>query len=102
HYGFLSSSWKREKLPQIQLQLLDRDKEVLGVYIDSEKSLLNVCPSCKKGTLITLLTFDGRGPPENYKNRLKNNSEVYRIFKKHKNSYRITPYPEYRISQQCI
>ncbi|MCD8403703.1 transposase [Tenacibaculum finnmarkense genomovar finnmarkense] len=67
HYGFLSSSWKREKLPQIQLQLLDRDKEVLGVYIDSEKSLLNVCPSCKKGTLITLLTFDGRGPPENYR-----------------------------------
>lgn len=49
HYGFLSSSWKKEKLPQLQLQLLDREQDVLDVYVETGKSILNTCPSCKKG-----------------------------------------------------
>jgi integrase len=30
--------------------------------------------NCKTGTLITLLTFDGRGPPKNYFSVLPSNS----------------------------
>jgi len=66
HYGILSSSWKKEKLPHLQLQLLDRDIEVIEEYIEQEKSIHRICPSCKKGKLITLLTFDSRGPPKDY------------------------------------
>ena len=67
HYGFLSSSWKKEKLPQLQLQLLDKDAENIVIFIPQEKSLHRCCPSCKKGILITLFTFDCRGPPKDYK-----------------------------------
>lgn len=67
HYGFLSSSWKKEKLPQLQLQLADKELEMIHEYVLVEKSLHRCCPSCKKGILVTLLTFDSRGPPKNYK-----------------------------------
>ena len=67
HYGFLSSSWKKEKLPQLQLQLLDKDAENIVIFIPQEKSLHRCCPRCKKGILITLFTFDCRGPPKDYK-----------------------------------
>ena len=67
HYGFLSSSWKKEKLPHLQLQLADKNLAHIETLAIPEKSLHRVCPSCKKGTLITLLTFDSRGPPKNYK-----------------------------------
>ena len=77
HYGFLSSSWKKEKLPQLQLQLLDREQDVLEIYIKTEKSILNTCPSCKKGPVITLLTFDGRGPPKDYKQIIKRKLQKY-------------------------
>jgi len=30
-----------------------------------------ICPSCKKGALITLLSFDSRGPPRNYQQTIK-------------------------------
>jgi hypothetical protein len=71
HYGFLSSSWKKEKLPQLQLQLANKDLEVIDAYVLVEKSLHRCCPSCKKGILITLLTFDSRGPPKEYKKTAK-------------------------------
>jgi hypothetical protein len=60
----LSSSWKKERLPRLQLQLADKDLTALETFIVPEKSVHRCCPSCKKGTLITLLTFDGRGPPK--------------------------------------
>ena len=66
HYGFLSSSWKKEKLPQLQLQLLDKDLAENPVFKTEEKSVNRRCPSCKTGILITLLTFDKRGPPKEY------------------------------------
>ncbi len=66
HYGFLSSSWKKEKLPHLQLQLADKGLAYIETIVTQEKSLHRMCPSCKKGTLITLLTFDSRGPPKNY------------------------------------
>ncbi|MFT5253298.1 MAG: hypothetical protein ACI87N_002330 [Flavobacteriales bacterium] len=71
HYGFLSSSWKKDKLPQLQLQLADKNLTHIEILVPQEKSLHRICPSCKKGKLITLLTFNSRGPPSNYKQIIK-------------------------------
>jgi hypothetical protein len=78
HYGFLSSSWKNEKLPQLQLQLANKDLAVIQEYVLVEKPLHRCCPSCKKGILITLLTFDSRGPPKDYKKIAKRKTLKYR------------------------
>ena len=67
HYGILSSSWKKEKLPRLQLQLMDKDQEYIETFVSEEKSLHRCCTHCKKGKLVTLLLFDSRGPPKNYK-----------------------------------
>ncbi len=69
HYGFLSSNWKREKLKVLQKKM--------GVKIEKiqpKGTLLHRCPHCKTGTLITLFTFDGRGPPKDYLSVLPSNS----------------------------
>jgi hypothetical protein len=71
HYGFLSSSWKKDKLPLLQLQLADRDLLHIQTFVIQEKSLHRICPSCKKGTLITLFTFDSRAPPKDYQQTIK-------------------------------
>jgi len=68
HYGILSSSWKKEKLPALQAKLLD------GKFIKLAKekpSIHRLCPSCKKGTLVTVCTFTSRGPPSEYAHLLK-------------------------------
>ena len=70
HYGILSSSWKKEKLPRLQAQILN--KVFVALKKIKPKTKLNCCPSCKKGELITLLTFDCRGPPKDYLINLKN------------------------------
>lgn len=67
HYGFLSSSWKKEKLPKLQLLLADKDVEQLKIVAKEEPSLHQCCRHCKEKTLITLLVFDSRGPPKDYK-----------------------------------
>lgn len=79
HYGILSSSWKKEKLPHLQLKLLDRNIEIIEEFIVQEKSKHRICPSCKKGKLITLLTFDSRGPPKNYKIIVKRKTLRYKL-----------------------
>lgn len=71
HYGFLSSSWKKDRLPLLQLQLAEKDLLHTEMVAVQEKSLHRVCPSCKKGKLITLLAFDGRGPPKDYQKTIK-------------------------------
>ena len=64
HYGILSSSWKKAKLPQLQAHILNKE------FVDLEKprftTKLQLCPSCKNGELVTLRTFDSRGPPASY------------------------------------
>jgi len=69
HYGILSSTWKKERLPDLQ-QTLSGKKPTCQTENPKEKvpvnTLLHTCPSCKEGILITLLVFDKRGPPENY------------------------------------
>ena len=71
HYGFLSSSWKKEKLPLLQLQLADKNLLDTEVFVMQEQSLHRSCPTCKTGTLIILLTFDSRGPPKDYQQIIK-------------------------------
>jgi hypothetical protein len=61
HYGILSSTWKREKLKNLQLNLNVKLKEIKG-----KTTLLRVCPCCKKGLMRTIFTFDQRGPPLEY------------------------------------
>jgi len=65
HYGFLSSSCKKEKLPALQ-QALGNNKHSQLTADNSTDSKLNRCPVCKKGILVTLLVFDNRGPPASY------------------------------------
>jgi len=74
HYGILSSSWKKEKLPKLQAQILGKPYVPLTKKTKPQTQL-NRCPRCKKGELITLQTFDCRGPPKEYLKYLKNRNE---------------------------
>lgn len=56
-YGFLSSTWKREKLKQLQKQF------TVTLPNEAPKSVHRKCPCCKVGTLITIEVFGKRGPP---------------------------------------
>jgi hypothetical protein len=60
HYGILSAGWKRGKLQALQKSLRVVRKDV------PVKTLLRKCPCCKTGTLITIVVFGQRGPPEQY------------------------------------
>jgi hypothetical protein len=75
HYGFLSSSWKKEKLPLLQLQLRDKNLAHVITFATQKNSLHRCCLSCKKQTLITLFNYDSRGPPKDYKKIIKNTLE---------------------------
>jgi hypothetical protein len=59
HFGILSSNWKRKKLSVLQNTL----NIIAHQAAQKIPSLLKTCPSCKKGNLITISTFDNRGPP---------------------------------------
>lgn len=60
HYGILSSTWKREKFQKI------REHFKLQPIEKQPVTLLNKCRCCKVGNLVTIATFDGRGPPDFY------------------------------------
>jgi hypothetical protein len=58
HYGFLSSTWKRKNLKILQ--------EKLGIKLREKppsKAFQSKCSCCKIGNLVTIATFDQRGPP---------------------------------------
>ncbi len=57
HYGILSSSLKKNILPQIEQQI---GKVILPVR---EESKHKQCPVCRIGRLVTIFTFNSRGPP---------------------------------------
>jgi hypothetical protein len=59
HYGILSSTWKRQKLQQLQAQNGITPKETKGTK-------LHCCPHCKTPTMITINVFGKRGPPAKY------------------------------------
>lgn len=61
HYGFLSSTWKREKLKVLQEKLQVKVLEKV-----QKKPFLPKCPCCKTGNLHRIAVFDQRGPPAWY------------------------------------
>lgn len=60
HYGILSSTWKRKKLKDLQVQLH------VKVTTKNIETKLHKCPCCKTGTMITIDVFGKRGPPKKY------------------------------------
>lgn len=61
HYGFLSSTWKRQKLKLLQEKL-----KVKVLDKTERKPFLPKCPCCKTGNLHPIAVFDQRGPPAWY------------------------------------
>lgn len=61
HYGFLSSTWKRQKL-----QLLQEKLQVKVIEKAEKKPFLSKCRCCKTGNLHRIAVFDQRGPPAWY------------------------------------
>ena len=61
HYGFLSSTWKREKLKLLQEKL-----QVKVLEKREKKPFMPKCPCCKTGNLHRIAVFDQRGPPAWY------------------------------------
>lgn len=61
HYGFLSSTWKRQKLKLLQEKL-----QVKALEKREKKPFLPKCPCCKTGNLHRIAVFDSRGPPAWY------------------------------------
>lgn len=61
HYGFLSSTWKRQKLKNLQQHFGIKLKEKQAKTI-----VLPKCRCCKVGNLQTILVFYQRGPPKWY------------------------------------
>jgi hypothetical protein len=59
HYGILSSTWKREKLPALQAQ------HPTLIRLPT-KTKLHGCPHCKTPTMVTIEVFGQRGPPKHY------------------------------------
>ena len=59
HYGFLSSTCKRQKLKDLQRQL-----KVQLIEKPNKEAKIRKCQCCKTGNLHTILVFDTRGPPK--------------------------------------
>lgn len=68
HYGILSSTWKRAKFVELRKRLK------LPAPQNDLKTKLHRCPCCKKGTLLTIVVFGMRGPPQQYKAVKKTNA----------------------------
>ena len=64
HYGFLSSTWKRSKLTDLQSELTGISLTSLPVVLKG--TYHKCCPCCKTGQMIILLTFGRRGPPSEF------------------------------------
>jgi hypothetical protein len=68
HYGILSSSRKQKTLPLIHQQLhsqyqIPEKKDWKQISTDLGFNP-DCCPACNQQTMITLLSFDRRGPPD--------------------------------------
>ena len=77
HYGILSSSWKKEKLPKLQIEISEEKGIKPAEILKSIEEIKHrKCYHCKTGNLVTLFTFDKRGPPVNFKEIIENLSNV--------------------------
>jgi hypothetical protein len=57
---------KGDPLPQLQFQP-GGENYLQDLLYQEEETHLKRCFSCKKGTLMTVVLFDKRGPPKNWK-----------------------------------
>ena len=65
HYGILGSYYKRTIIPELQ-------EELGRPELAETSSLLHrKCPTCKKGNLVTIMTFTARGPPKHWQEQIK-------------------------------
>ena len=48
HYGFLSSSWKKDKLPLLQLQLIDKNLTHIEIFVSKKNRYIAVVRVVKK------------------------------------------------------
>lgn len=64
HYGFLSSTWKHTKLVVLQAKITGITPAKMSEV--KKVSHHKLCPCCKTGQMITLMTFGRRGPPSEY------------------------------------
>ncbi|MEO5600848.1 MAG: hypothetical protein ABIR06_07970 [Cyclobacteriaceae bacterium] len=68
HFGILSSKRKQKTLPLIHEQLNSRYEKMESKDWKQISKDMNYnpdcCPVCKKQTMITILSFDRRGPPD--------------------------------------
>ena len=76
HYGILSSSSKQKAIKIIREQL--PAKKTKPKKAESKAVIYNPlqCPCCKKETMVTILSFDRRGPPKEFLNLFKNNNQT--------------------------
>jgi hypothetical protein len=58
HFGFLSSTWKRKKLPILRENIF-----ALKTKNPEKGTFLPKCPCCKSGRMVIVLQFGRRGPP---------------------------------------
>jgi len=71
HFGILSSSWKRIKLPALQKALT----AIPLKQIEAKLTLHRRCPSCGKGKLHTVMIFGQRGPPFGWREALTSENQ---------------------------
>jgi len=69
HNGFLSNSWKRQKLKLLQEKL-----KVKVLEKAEKKPFMPKCPRCKTGNLHRIAVFDQRSPPPCYLGGSQNSS----------------------------
>jgi hypothetical protein len=74
HYGILSSTCKATAIESIRKQFLHQNKKSTTTKAEPYNPL--VCPCCKKETMLTLLSFDKRGPPQNWRLRCKSSLQT--------------------------
>lgn len=71
HYGILASANKKILLPMAKAQTGAPPPRQ-----DLPPILNGICPACKKGRLLTVAVFDGRGPPQHWIEKLKIQNNV--------------------------
>lgn len=65
HFGFLSSTSKIKAIPKVRGQLPPKPTTPITTMAKEYNPLQ--CPCCKQNTMVRLLLFDQRGPPQHWK-----------------------------------
>lgn len=77
HYGILSSTAKTKAIAVIRKQLPAKKTKTVKVRATPYNPLQ--CKCCKQETMITILNFDQRGPPNNWKVFSKNFLQIVKM-----------------------